>query len=249
MLGLGTYSILARIRGTEALTSGVAFAALSLFSLQEYPLLTVVSGFEDVQTLLTSFNRIQEFLLLLSAERKEPCVNATDMRMSSDSAVPDSTCSVTLRDLSHASREGKLGNNQAAFIFDDVTTGYPSGKPILKNVNLAIPRGKITMVVGPVGAGKTTLLKLILNETPVASGSVSSIFTGAAYSPQTPWITWGTIQHNIQGMSKWDRSWYDTVTHACQLTTDFALLPDGDQTRTGTRGSRLSGGQQARVVC
>ena len=34
-------------------------------------------------------------------------------------------------------------------------------KPILKGVNLNIPRGKITAIMGPSGTGKTTLLRLI----------------------------------------------------------------------------------------
>jgi phosphate transport system ATP-binding protein len=31
--------------------------------------------------------------------------------------------------------------------------------PILKNINLEIPRNKITVLLGPSGCGKTTLLK------------------------------------------------------------------------------------------
>jgi len=36
-----------------------------------------------------------------------------------------------------------------------------SGRPIYKNIDLKIPRGKITAIMGPSGTGKTTLLKLI----------------------------------------------------------------------------------------
>ncbi len=35
------------------------------------------------------------------------------------------------------------------------------GKPILSNLSLTVPRGKITAVIGPSGVGKTTLLELI----------------------------------------------------------------------------------------
>ena len=104
------------------------------------------------------------------------------------------------------------------------------------------------MVTGPVGCGKSTLLKLLLGELPEISGSIITSFAKAAYCPQAPWITWGTIKDNIVGMSKWDKPWYNTVVRACALVADLESLPDGDQTKTGTRGSRLSGGQKIRVV-
>ena len=38
---------------------------------------------------------------------------------------------------------------------------YRAGHPVLRNVNLAIPQGKIVGLLGPNGCGKSTLLKLI----------------------------------------------------------------------------------------
>lgn len=121
-------------------------------------------------------------------------------------------------------------------------------KPVSHNRFLCIPHGSITMIVGPVGCGKSTLLKLLLGEIPFASGSLYTRHTSAAYCSQSPWVTFGTIQENIVGASPWDRSWYDTVIQACALDIDFQDLPDRDLTRVGARGSRLSGGQQMRVV-
>ncbi|MFV8208483.1 ATP-binding cassette domain-containing protein, partial [Enterobacter cloacae complex sp.6701988] len=34
-------------------------------------------------------------------------------------------------------------------------------RKIFENINLAVPRGKITAIMGPSGIGKTTLLRLI----------------------------------------------------------------------------------------
>lgn len=38
---------------------------------------------------------------------------------------------------------------------------YRNGRPIFKDVNLTVPKGKITAIMGPSGTGKTTLLRLI----------------------------------------------------------------------------------------
>lgn len=43
---------------------------------------------------------------------------------------------------------------------------------IFKNVNLVIPKGKITAIMGPSGTGKTTLLRLISGQLPPKSGQV-----------------------------------------------------------------------------
>ncbi|HEY2684555.1 MAG TPA: ABC transporter ATP-binding protein [Steroidobacteraceae bacterium] len=46
------------------------------------------------------------------------------------------------------------------------------GRPIFSGLDLAIPRGKITAVMGPSGTGKTTLLRLITGQLKADSGSV-----------------------------------------------------------------------------
>jgi len=43
----------------------------------------------------------------------------------------------------------------------DLHFSYNGGKPIFNGVNLSVPRGKITTIMGPSGTGKTTLLRLI----------------------------------------------------------------------------------------
>ena len=57
----------------------------------------------------------------------------------------------------------------------NITKSY-NGEPILHNINLAIPSGKIFVLLGPSGCGKTTLLRLIGGFETVDSGS---IFLGA----------------------------------------------------------------------
>ncbi|MDP3221961.1 MAG: ATP-binding cassette domain-containing protein, partial [Rubrivivax sp.] len=44
---------------------------------------------------------------------------------------------------------------------DRVTFGYDVSKPILADISLTFPRGKVTAILGGSGCGKTTLLRLI----------------------------------------------------------------------------------------
>ncbi|KFG85665.1 ABC transporter [Metarhizium anisopliae] len=244
--GFGVFILLARSNNTTTLTEGIAFSALSIFSLQVQPLTFILNGFEDIQTIINSFNRIQEHLA--SEEREDPRdTPETRKNLERDSSSETSfgfgePKAVPLGSVS------ALGDTNAAIVIKDATAGYSAEFSILTGINLEISRGKTTVVVGPVGCGKSTLLRLILGEMPVTSGTVSTSFSRAAFCPQSPWITWGTIQNNIIGMSRWDKPWYNTVVKACALSADFEQLRDGDQTNVGTRGSRLSGGQQMRLV-
>ena len=53
----------------------------------------------------------------------------------------------------------------------DVTVAYHR-KPVLWDIDLEVPEGKLVGIVGPNGAGKTTLIKAALGLVPLASGKV-----------------------------------------------------------------------------
>lgn len=238
--GYGVYILLAKARGTPTLSQGVAFAALSLFELMNQPLIHVVDGFEHIQTVRTSFRRIQEYL---ESDEREDYRVVVDSH--SPSASEDEVEKITIHERSSSE---KMQDEDFAATITDVSTAYsPDADPVLANLNVSIQKGKTTMVFGPVGCGKSTFLRLLLGEMSSVTGTVMTSFSTAAFCPQTPWITWGSVQSNIIGMLEFEEKWYNIVAQACLLLRDFQELPDGDQTNTGSRGSRLSGGQQMRV--
>lgn len=54
---------------------------------------------------------------------------------------------------------------------DNVTVAYHK-KPVLQDISLQVPEGKLIGIIGPNGAGKSTLIKTILGLVPRASGDI-----------------------------------------------------------------------------
>ncbi|PVI05770.1 P-loop containing nucleoside triphosphate hydrolase protein [Periconia macrospinosa] len=123
-------------------------------------------------------------------------------------------------------------------------------KPILKDLNLDMPRGGLTMIIGPVGSGKSTLLQTLLGETKPTGGGgyIRVAFQDAAYCQQRPWISNSTIQQNILGGFGFDPEWYSVVMKACCLTQDLDEMAEKDATTVGSNGTCLSGGQKMRIA-
>ncbi|KAM3528789.1 hypothetical protein MY4038_005729 [Beauveria bassiana] len=135
--------------------------------------------------------------------------------------------------------------------------------PILKNVDLEIPKHGISLITGQVGSGKSLLLYSILEEAIVQSGKLvkpavdtssghstarGTVAGSAAFVSQPPWIEDCTIKENICFGYEFDEDRYRKVLHACALTHDLETLSNGDLTAAGTGGSLLSGGQKWRVA-
>uniref|UniRef100_A0A669CWX1 ATP-binding cassette, sub-family C (CFTR/MRP), member 8 n=1 Tax=Oreochromis niloticus TaxID=8128 RepID=A0A669CWX1_ORENI len=172
---------------------------------------------------------------------------------------------------------GSEGNHEGDGPFQDVdqdicikiSNGYftwVDGAPTLSNVDIKIPFGKLTMIVGQVGCGKSSLLLAALGEMQRVSGTWmathihtyadlvtagTTIQTGkrgpVAYASQKAWLLNATVVENITFEMPMIKSRYKAVIEACSLQPDIDILPQGDQTEIGERGIILSGGQKQRI--
>ena len=86
--------------------------------------------------------------------------------------------------------------HNAALEIHDLTVAYDR-KPVLWDVDLTLPKGKLVGIVGPNGAGKSTLIKAVMGLTPNSSGYVrlfdqplASVRQSISYVPQRESVDW-----------------------------------------------------------
>ncbi|XP_076862797.1 ATP-binding cassette sub-family C member 9 isoform X5 [Brachyhypopomus gauderio] len=134
-----------------------------------------------------------------------------------------------------------------------VSDGYftwGSNMSTLSDINIRVPSGQLTMIVGQVGCGKSSLLLAMLGEMQTLSGKVfwsNKNRYSVAYAAQKSWLLNATVEDNITFGSPFNKQRYKAVIDACSLQPDIDLLPFGDQTEIGERGINLSGGQRQRI--
>ncbi|KAJ4455061.1 putative Multidrug resistance-associated protein 9 [Paratrimastix pyriformis] len=118
--------------------------------------------------------------------------------------------------------------------------------PALRDITFDVPRGSLTMVVGPVGSGKSSLAAAMIGEITRVAGEVA-IGGTLSYCAQQAWITNGTVRENILFGMPFDEERYRRAVEVCALEPDFKILAAGDQTALGEKGGNLSGGQKQRI--
>jgi ATP-binding cassette subfamily B protein len=141
--------------------------------------------------------------------------------------------------------------------FRNVTFGYRSGQPVLKNVSFTVKPGETVALVGPTGSGKTSSMALIHRFYDVWDGQVlvggqdvrdvtqDSLGEGIAMVLQEPFLFTGTVLENIR-YNKTSAPLDDVIKAAKAVGAhDFITdLPQGYDTKLEQRGGNLSLGQR-----
>ena len=148
-----------------------------------------------------------------------------------------------------------------AIEFRNLSFYYDEKRPVLKGLNLTIPKGKITALVGPSGAGKTTLINilmrfydcgqgmLMLDGTEIHDYSLSSLRMHMAVVGQETLLFNESLRDNVTfGLegTVTEPDLREAVRRA-RLSDFVRELPQGLETLIGDRGVQLSGGEKQRV--
>lgn len=245
------YSLNARGHDNETLTPARAFTSLTLFTLLATPISNLVEAVTGIATAVGSIKRINLFLQT-SPRSYEGQVDEFGIVSSASQStiIVDEKKGVEYPSVS--SREG-LPRYDAppglAVVAHNSSTGWEEAKPnVIDQASFEIRRGTLNTIVGPVGCGKSTFVRMLLHETPIATGTLHVEAGVIAYCTQVPWLTNRSMQENILGESMFDLGWYNTVVEACALEEDIRDQPNQDQGLLGSGAATLSGGQKQRVV-
>ena len=125
---------------------------------------------------------------------------------------------------------------------------HPDSEPCLRNVDVQIPSGSVTAIVGPTASGKTSFLSSIIGLTQSISGWPPTIHGRLALVPQSPFILDATVRENILFGQEYDSVRYTAAVQASALGPDLHVFPWGDETLLGERGINISGGQKQRIA-
>ena len=145
--------------------------------------------------------------------------------------------------------------------FEDVCFEYIPNQPVLKNINLTIPKNETLAIVGNSGGGKSTLVNLLPRFYDIKSGAITidgkdikdftikSLRQNISMVFQDNFLYTGTIKDNIM-MGNPDATTEELMSaiKSAHLEDMIQELPEGLETELGERGLTLSGGQRQRVA-
>lgn len=162
--------------------------------------------------------------------------------------------------VSHGTMTARPVDDGAELASEGVQFSYTEGEPVLSDVRLDIPAGRVVAIVGPTASGKSTLAMLLARLWDPDGGTIriagrdvrefarSELALEVAYVAQESFLFDDTVWGNVTlGADVPD----EDVIRAMRLAgveRFITELPDGYDTRIGERGTALSGGQRQRIA-
>jgi len=144
--------------------------------------------------------------------------------------------------------------------YDDVSFGYESARPVLRQISFKLLAGTSAAIIGPSGAGKTTLLNLLPRFFDPAAGAVllegvdlrdlrlEDLRAQIALVLQEPIILPTTVAENISyGKPQATMEEIEAAAHAAGAAQLIEKLPEHYRTIIGDGGARLSVGEKQRI--
>jgi ATP-binding cassette, subfamily B, bacterial len=215
------------------MTLGMMLAVQYIIGQLNTPVDQIIGFLRDTQDAKLSLNRLSE---IQDQQDEEP-----DDKLSI-TEIPEKT-SIRLRNVS--------------FSYDSTSVA----QPVLQDIDLIIPEGKQTAIVGLSGSGKTTLVKLLLGFYPVSSGEIllgQHQLTNyhlrewrrrCGVVMQDGFIFSDSIARNIApGVEIIDKQRLLLAAETANIIDFVDALPLGYNTKIGNNGQGLSQGQKQRIL-
>ena len=202
--------------------------------------------------------------LMLALGIVSPLMSATAFINSMKSmqfAVKDTRELLNLPQLTQAEQNVHLEGSSIQMRDVSFSYGGTEGKEVLRHLNLTIPQGKFTALVGPSGGGKSTIARLTARFWDVTGGSITlggqdirklplkQLSQSISFVTQDNFLFDRSIRENIR---MGDPSATDAEVEAAARAAnchDFIMnLEQGYDTLAGDAGDRLSGGERQRIT-
>jgi ATP-binding cassette subfamily B protein len=218
-------------QGGAAISIGTVVAFTTLQTRLFFPLQSLLSVGIDIQTSLALFHRIFEYLDL-----------PVDITERADA--------LELRDV-----RGEVRFEGVSFAYDE------DAAPTLEDVDVVVPAGSTTAIVGETGSGKTTMGYLVARLYDPTAGRIAvdgvdirdltfaSLADTVGLVSQETYLFHASVADNLR-FAKPDAtdSELEDAARAAQIHDLIAALPDGYDTIVGERGYRFSGGEKQRIA-
>jgi ATP-binding cassette subfamily B protein len=217
----------------NAISIGTIVAFTTLQTRLLFPMAQLLSVGTDVEASLALFDRIFEYLDL-----------PVDIVEKQDAIVlrPDEL----------------LGEVR----FEDVAFRYATGSPwTLQDINLVVPAGTRTAIVGETGAGKTTLGYLVarlyepqegritIDGVDVRDATFDSLAATVGVVSQETYLFHASVRENLRfARPEATDEEIEAAARTARIHDLIASLPAGYDTIVGERGYRFSGGEKQRMA-
>lgn len=163
-----------------------------------------------------------------------------------------------VRDGNHSEAEVRFNEIK----FDRVSFKFSGGdRKLVDSVTFNVCKGETVALVGKVGSGKSTILNLLTRVVDPSGGEIRLDHESLkeiplyryretiGYVPQEPILFSESIEDNIRfGDTRIPPERIDEVIQLSQLESQLVRFPKGLQTRIGSRGMTISGGEKQRVA-
>jgi ATP-binding cassette subfamily B protein len=158
-------------------------------------------------------------------------------------------------------RAPDLPHVEGEVAFENVSFGYDSARPALKNLSFRVRAGGTVALVGPTGAGKTTALSLLyraydpsegritIDGIDIRSVNIESLRRHIAVVFQDPGLFYRSIADNLRiGDPDATHEEIEKAAEAAEAHAFILVKPEGYATLVAERGRSLSGGERQRLA-